>query len=143
MIWYILIAVILIGFIIVFLRWVISRENKKADQRMQAKVCEVLAELVARRFNVPAREAFTAIISADTRSRIYQWTKNELAQCRVIYTKAENGPVVMTILVSWKDSQETKIEEEQVWNELPGTVREHFIRTQQLLSYDWSLPVSA
>lgn len=143
MIWPILTTVVVIGLLIAFLLRIITQKNREADQRMQKKVCEALAELVARRFKVPAHEAFSAISSADTQSRIYQWTKNELAQCRVIYTKSGSGPVVMTILIAWKDSQETKIEEEQLWDELPSTIREHFIRTQRPLSYDWNLPVPA
>lgn len=120
-------------------RLVASAESSNVDH-LENSIRAAFADAAANHLHTSVEEIQKTLTEEGSLSILGHRLRDELLECRVFFNPPVKNVVLLTLLISWKDGQIVKIEQNHEWETLPENVRAALIRTRHSYEALWSLP---
>lgn len=121
-------------------RRLISSTESSNLNYMENTIRTAFAGVAANRLHTSTEEVQRALSRDGSASTLGRQLREELLKCQVRFEPPVKNIVHLTLLISWKDGQVVKVEQDHEWEMLPEDVRASLIRSRHPYESSWSLP---
>lgn len=127
-----------LGFIL--LRRFFQRVEGEIRSEADKHVDSIVAMHLAKRLNVPEAQVSEVMNNPEANLSFWHSITDAIQTVTITARKASAGIVQMTVQIQWNDDDQTNVEEQWNWEDVPAEVRKQLIIQNAPVDIVWEFP---